>query len=330
MSDHRSNNSDAPVGHIVWINYSSLPRRKSGAANLGTTTLPSTSFNSGDMSGLEAGRLTQINAVTDWDSPPIYLEKALRYLASWRRRIATLASTQAYTAINAQFPRAVDFQSFDMLFWLGVMCDTTSSALTQRPLVISEHDCELPKATFSQAQAIYQTFYAHRSSTYGIGDTNKTDTAPELWGTFLLSPQPLSGAKARWPCRTDEAFAILQEAIPVKVLLWCRVARLQTLNEDLISATLSVYQYWTVAYDQFMRDCIANHEALPAKVQSWYVILAMHWHLGCLLDANCIERVDDDSLSANLQRSLRRSSGLVLELKKANSNAIADLARVSC
>lgn len=54
MSDHRSNNPDAPVGHIVWINYSSLPRRKSGAANLGTTTLPSTSFNSGDMSGLEA------------------------------------------------------------------------------------------------------------------------------------------------------------------------------------------------------------------------------------------------------------------------------------
>ncbi|KAF7621423.1 hypothetical protein AFLA_011724 [Aspergillus flavus NRRL3357] len=160
----------------------------------------------------------------------------------------------------------------------------------------------------------------------------------QLRGTFLLSPQPLSGAKARWPCRTDEAFAILQEAIPVKVLLWRRVARLQNLNagtgqrdiEDLISATLSVYQYWTVAYDQFMRDRIANHEVLPAKVQSWYVILAMHWHLGCLLAANCIERVDNDSLSANLQRSLRRSAGLVLELKKANRNAIADLARVSC
>ncbi|KAE8137303.1 hypothetical protein BDV38DRAFT_283141 [Aspergillus pseudotamarii] len=314
----------------------------SRAANLRTTDLHSPSFNPGDMSGLEARSLAQINAVKDWDSRPTYLETALRYLASWRRRIAAQGSSQTYTrssAQSAQMSRAIVLQSFDLLFWLGVMCDTTSSALTQRPLVIAEHDCELPKITTSQALPVYQTAYAHMSTTYGVGDTNRTGTTPELWGTYLLSSPRLSGDKARWPCSADEAFAILQEAIPVKVLLWRRVARLQTLTnartgerdiEGVISATLSVYQHWTVAYGQFMRDCITNHESLPAKVQSWYVILGMHWHLGCLLAATCIEQVDNDSLSESLQRSLRRSSGLVLELKKANGNAISDLARVSC
>lgn len=314
----------------------------SRSADFNAPALRSPSFDSGDMSGFEVHSSPQINAVKDWDGPPTYLETALRCLVPWRRRIAAQGSLQAHATSSvqlAQMPHAVDLQSFDTLFWLGVMCDTTSSALTQRPLVIAEDDCELPMDTSRRAVPLYQTACARIPSAYDVGDTNGTSTTSKLWGAYLLSSQRLSGDQARWPCGTDEAYAVLQEAIPVKVLLWRRVARLQTLKnasagqediEDSIATTLSVYQHWTIAYGQFMRGCVADHKNLPVKVQSWYVILAGHWHLGCLLAANCIESIDNDSLSERLQRSLRRSSNLVMELKKANSNAISDLARVSC
>ncbi|KAL2829118.1 hypothetical protein BJY01DRAFT_255131 [Aspergillus pseudoustus] len=314
----------------------------STSADLNPFDLGPASFNSGDRRGLETHSLAQIDAVKNWDGPPTYLETALRCLASWRRRIAAHCSVRTHTTSSAQLaqmPHAVDLQSFDMLFWLGVMCDTTSSALTQRPLVIVEEDCELTLDTSRQALPLYPTVDARVSSTYDVGDTNGASTMSKLWGTYLLSSRRLSGDQAQWPCDTDEVYAILQEAIPVKVLLWRRVARLQTLRnsstdhediEDSIAATLSVYQHWNMAYGQFMRGCVADHQSLPVKVQSWYMILAGHWHLGCLLAANCIEWVDNDLLSAGLQRSLRRSSNLVMELKKANANAISDLAQVSC
>ncbi|KAJ5898520.1 hypothetical protein N7504_008808 [Penicillium tannophilum] len=326
---------DLVLGHCK----ASYPGR---AAEFSTTDLHSTGFNPENISRLETRDLPQTDVSKRWDGLTTYLETALRHLASWRRRTAARDFSHAHTASSAQsaqMPRTVDLQSFDMIFWLGVMCDTTLSALTQRPLVIAEDDCELPKATSDQALPLSQTKCAQMSSAYRIGNVNGAGTAPGLWGSYLLSSQSLNGDQARWPCSTEEASAVLQEAIPIKVLLFRRVAKLQTLKnswtrekdiEDLISATLSVYQHWTMAYGQFMRDCLADYEKLPAKVQSWYIILAGHWHLGCLLAANCIEQIDNESLSDSLRRSLRRSSDLVMELKKENATAISDLARVSC
>ncbi|KAJ6006490.1 hypothetical protein N7451_004434 [Penicillium sp. IBT 35674x] len=312
------------------------------AADFNTAELHSTGFNPENISCFEDRNLAQADVGKKWDGLTTYLETALRHLASWRRRTAAQGFSQAHpasSAQSAQMPHTVDLQSFDMIFWLGVMCDTTLSALTQRPLVIAEHDCELPQSTSDQALPLSQITCAQMSSACRTGNVNGAGSALKLWGSYLLSPQSLNGDQARWPCSTEDASAILQEAIPIKVLLFRRVARLQTLKnswtgqndiEDSISAILSVYQHWTVAYGQFMRDCLADHENLPAKVQSWYIILAGHWHLGCLLAANCIEQIDNASLSENLRRSLRRSSGLVMELKKENAIAISDLAQVSC
>lgn len=111
-------------------------------AGFNATDLGSAGFNSGDMSRLKTHSFAQINAVKNWDRPPTYLETALRCLVSWQWRIATQCSLPAHTTSSvqlAQMSHAVDLQSFDMLFWLGVMWDTTSSTLTQRPLVISDN-----------------------------------------------------------------------------------------------------------------------------------------------------------------------------------------------
>ena len=286
--------------------------------------------------------LSQIEFLRSLDGPPTHLEEALRHLGSWRRRIMLGSLTKTSRTSPAQplkTPSATEMQSFNMLFWLGVMCDTTSSTLTQRPLVITEDDCALEIDRSKHVQTMKYGETAHMWSNDFVGRPGMGNALSELWGTYLLSTQPWTRDQRRWPCTIKEAAAILQEAIPIKVLLFRRVAQMQALIsarsgprevEDLISATLLVYQHWTTTYSQFLSDCAADHENVPAKIQSWYIILAGHWHLGSLLAANCILQIDDSSLSLSLQRSLRRSSALVLELKRTSVNAISDLAQVSC
>merc|ERR1711939_215061 len=132
-----------------------------------------------------------------------------------------------------------------------------------------------------------------------------------MGGKYLLDfkptgPRPL----ARWPCSFDEAALILQEAIPVKVLMFRKVGQLQTLAyrrnapsklEKCIEEALEVYQHWNATYGQFMLDCVAQHNQLPPHVQSWYVILDGHWHYGCLLLADKISQTDKEDRTMKAQ-----------------------------
>jgi len=267
--------------------------------------------------------------------PPIYLETAVRNLFSWRRRLGRHLKMSSTKTINISLK---DRQSFNMLFWLGVMCDTTVSAISERPLVIADEDCAIisedPDPSYHpvETDVSYDKPYGSRMHPHFDGN---------IWGLYLLGLKfgDRKGTEARWPCSLADAASVLREAIPTKVLLFRKVAQLKTLSyrsssprdfESCIKEALDVYQHWNAHYGQFMLDCIADHNHLPPQVQSWYVILGSHWHLGCLLLAAMIEQLDAETKTLNLQRSLRRSCALIWELQKENAYAISNLSEVGC
>ncbi|KAJ9609634.1 hypothetical protein H2200_005962 [Cladophialophora chaetospira] len=274
-------------------------------------------------------------------SPPIYLEAAVRNLFSWRRKIERYRRLRSknrndhgHGSMGAL--TAKDHQTFNLLFWLGVMCDTTSSAISKRPLVISDEDCAMIQ---ERVDDMYQDVQSDLDQ-YRPGDEEQDNDTGSLWGDYLLKVSSARSRKTqhRWPCTLDEAATILQEAIPVKVLMFRKVAALQTLAyrrtpphrlEKCINDALDVYRHWNSMYLPFMNDCVSGHNSLPANVQSWYVILDGHWHYGCLLLADTISQVDKEGKTMKPQRNLRANCHLIRELRHDNAVAIAKIAEAS-
>jgi hypothetical protein len=129
----------------------------------------------------------------------------------------------------------------------------------------------------------------------------------------------------------------LADAAPIKVLLFRKVTRIQTLLlrhaprerlEDGIKDALYVYRYWNAVYGPFILDCIASHDLLPARIQSWYICLTGHWHLAVLLLADIIQTIDDQlGLESHYGGGTSR---LITGLRQRSTQAVADLARCSC
>lgn len=296
-------------------------------------------------------------------SPTFYLETAVRNLFSWRRKVERYrrlrlcrTSQPGYSDGSSSSELALkDQQTFNILFWLGVMCDTTSSAITKRPLVIPDEDCAMIQDKMEEDAVLHEnglptsTVTTDQRREGGIIDfsvpgqvavAEHQKTAKELWGEYLLkfkSAGPRT-IQPRWPCSFESAAGVLQEAIPVKVLMFRKVAQLQTLAyrrsapsrmEECIGEAIAVYQHWNTTYMPFMLDCVRVHNELPARVQSWYVILDGHWHYGCLLLADAIAQIDRDQQTMQPQRTLRERCGLIGELKRDNARAIADIAQAS-
>ncbi|KAI1618491.1 hypothetical protein EDD37DRAFT_268637 [Exophiala viscosa] len=278
--------------------------------------------------------ITQEIAGEEWDpfdttelevlaSPPAYLEVAVRHLFAWRRKVERHRRKRSKTTENCATPALAlkDEQTFNILFWLGVMCDTTSSAITKRPLIIADEDC----AVIHDEQASFDL---------------QADDAGALWGDYLMSSRWAGPQKPmpRWPCSFEEAAVVLQEAIPIKVLMYRKIGQLQTLAyrrtspskiERCVGEALAVYQHWNDTYGQFLLDCVNAHNNLPPHVQSWYVILDGHWHYGCLLLADTIAQLDREERTMDAPRQLRATCRLIAELRRDNAQAIARIAQAS-
>ncbi|KAF2814754.1 uncharacterized protein BDZ99DRAFT_506144 [Mytilinidion resinicola] len=289
-----------------------------------------------------------LDEVTELEGPPIFLETALRQIFSYRcklesiERQRTIAMKKCASPEMAENPNILstkDRKTFDLLFWLAVMFDTLSAAMNKRPLVVSDEDSDirdgnLPGQHISQDDIISNPSPTYRSMLAKEGDS-------KLWGDFLLRQKHLRFCHkiARWPCSYEDAASTLCDAAPIKVLLFRKVTHLQTLLsrrvmyeklEQTILDALQVYQHWNDSYNQFILDCIANHDDLPPRIQSWYVVLAGHWHLAALLLADIIEVIDDGQLGLESQQNVRHSSRLVSKLREQNANVLSDLGRCSC
>ncbi|KAJ5980571.1 Regulatory protein alcR [Penicillium waksmanii] len=278
------------------------------------------------------------------DGAPTFLEAANRQLYTFRHKGST-GSTLADDpeSLNASEPTQLDpilasqeyRSTLGLLFWLGIMFDTLSAAMYQRPLVVSDEDSQIS----SGSPAVPEVEDELELS--GISQ-NGTRMKKDVWDDFFLHPSAerddLGQIHVRWPCSYEEAAAVLSEATPVKVLLYRRVTQLQTLVyrgascdklEEIIQKTLLVYQHWNYSYQRFMLDCVENHEFLPSRIQSWYVILDGHWHLSIMLLADTIEGIDKGRLGSESEREARKATDFVSTLRTEHAFAVGGLARAS-
>ncbi|KAF2251734.1 C6 transcription factor AlcR [Trematosphaeria pertusa] len=323
----KSNNEDP---------HASLPH----AENEEKATLSAESSQVGDKDVNECeDLLSKLNLTMDGEGPPIHLEQGLRLIHSLRSRM-TMSGTMArpkktprcwkQSRFASNRLDAADRATVDLLFWLGIMFDTLSSAMHKRPLVVSLEDSDLPAAR----EASQDSSPPERA----LNLIAKTD---DLWDDYLFSRQRkrLQGRPVRWPCSHDAAASILCDAAPVKVLLFRKVTRIQTLLsrnahgeriERAVQAALEVYEHWQKLYAPFIRDCIENHDRLPCRVQSWYICLTGHWHLATLLLADLIEIIDDAELSLESKRRQRTWSNFIATFREKNCRSLSDIARCAC
>ncbi|KAE8414591.1 hypothetical protein BDV36DRAFT_311706 [Aspergillus pseudocaelatus] len=306
------------------------------------------------------GEGMELDELLDHDPAPMYLETALRQLFTFRSRLIKLrrqGSNRAleqcckdtkgdvyHTGLRTHPSGQVDLMlkdseaqnTFNLLFWLGIMFDTLTSVIYQRPTVVSDEDsqiihsrsrfCSFPDAVDLDGWDI---------SSYSVGKREES-----VWGDFFLRKRNMlhNLNQARWPCSYEEAAEVLSDAAPVKVLLFRRINHINTLVcrgdeaeaiEEAIHSALLIYEYWNSTYKQFMLDCVSHHTELPSRIQSWYLVLAGHWHLAAMLLADTVEGIDQARLGQSSQAEHRCTTGLISLLKHENAFAVGGLARYS-
>ncbi|OAL05424.1 hypothetical protein IQ06DRAFT_211592 [Phaeosphaeriaceae sp. SRC1lsM3a] len=270
--------------------------------------------------------LAKLNIAIDAEGPPTHLEHGLRLIHSLRSRMIMQTdtapglphTTKRYRPSTGQLDEA-DRATVDLLFWLGIMFDTLSSAMRRRPLVVSDGDSDI----------------------YPELPSETTDGSLGLWDTYLFARQQrrIQDAGTRWPCSFDQAAAILCDAAPVKVLLFRKITRIQTLItrrvrsskiEHAIKAALEVHAHWETTYAPFVQDCIDYHDQLHPHIQSWYTCLAGHWHLASLLLADLIEVVLASRHETVETQSQSAFNSFVVESRVVSCRLVSDMATRAC
>ena len=248
-------------------------------------------------------------------------------------------------------------ETFKLLSWLAIMFDTISAAVLQRPTVISDEDSGLAASDPWKGRTPLSSL--NHSEQNSIDSAMNIDldgwqpsfqqliegmetTDGDVWGNLFLErngpPTIPSFNEGMWSCTFEEAAAILCDAAPVKVLLFRRVGHIQKLMtrkanaqalETAFEEALSVYNFWNKSYGRFIEQCIQNHHDLPSRIQSWYIVLAGHWHLGALLLADVVDEMDEAGLGLGGQQQKRRISTLSYDLRRKNAVSVSELCRCS-
>lgn len=265
------------------------------------------------------------------DTQQIWLERATRRLHVLRRRVELYdrqmrnekgIGRDGKTKTSHSYYDAECRKTMDLLFWLAVMFDTISSAMTERPLTVSDDD--------SSNLALTHPTTATSSSALSSSSSQLALAGPKRWNVILSKDQQTKITSLRWPCTDQDIAQELADAAPVKVLLYRKVTRLQALlarapavddgaaAEEAIEDALMVYGHWQTLYNPLFGDCIAHHGLLSARIQSWYVCLLGHWLLATLLLVDLVEM---------MARGGR--AGTTAAIRSASVGMIADLARAS-
>jgi hypothetical protein len=288
--------------------------------------------------------LAQLLKVLDHDGPTITLDIALRKLHDHQRRLEDSgnAPTDSFGPSPPPPKLSGDHkQTFGLLYWLAVMFDTISAAINRRSFTVSDQDthfnCE-PGSAPDPPPTIDLDGWSDQSSK----EKHPLDSGVDLWGDYFLHQQSRVGdvrkGNTRWPCSYIDAAACLADAAPVKVLLFRRIGQLQSLfyrrssAQDLekgIEAAMSVYNHWNNSYGRFIEDCIQHHEDLPARIQSWYILLAGHWNLGVLILSDLIRKMDDSRRTLPGNRRSRLSTDFAGMHRSRAAFTVSELGRCS-
>lgn len=295
------------------------------------------------------GNLTSLRKILNDDGGPIFLDVAVRKLHVHRRRLKDAKFSNNNKNSLAMDSSIVlteqDKQTFELTFWLAIMFDTISAAMNRRSFALDDRETRIDDddsrpRNFASDNVLTCDLDAF-SGFSNMGDSGFIQES-QIWGDYFLRQRSRIGETrkqtVRWPCSYEEAAECLADAAPVKVLVFRRLGHLQDLFyqrasadaiERAITATLEVYNHWKSTYGLFIADCIAHHESLPARIQSWYILLASHWHLAIFLLADLVDKLDDLNMSLPANRATRKTTDFAATLRVRSAFTVSDLGRCS-
>ncbi|KAF4449512.1 hypothetical protein F53441_7225, partial [Fusarium austroafricanum] len=274
----------------------------------------------------------EIASIIDNDGPPIFMERAARKMHTLKfkydaeRRGISRASKKRANLLSAM--SSEDRGTIGLLYWLTVMFDTVSSSMAERPLVVVDANSQHDDAR---------------------GDTD--------WNVPLFIQDSLDKPRqvVHWPCSYEEAAEAVTRSAPVKVLMFRHVAYLQSILrqgasgekvEEFIERSARVYRYWNmtqyvpshylsspvstnITSGTFFRELLQNYDCIPGRIQSWFICISAHWHLGVLLLADIISHIDTHNLGLSTPRQTRINSKWVMRIRERSAKELSDLARVT-
>ncbi|CRK10888.1 hypothetical protein BN1723_009206 [Verticillium longisporum] len=218
--------------------------------------------------------MSRIARAISRDGPPVHIERATRKMHILKSRFISAsrkaAKAQGRAATQDLYIMTPENETtVGLLYWLAVMFDTLSSSMDERPVTVTDEDCQHDDLPPSEAEN-------------------------DRWHVDLFIKDTLEAPsqRLRWPCSYEDAAEAVTRSGPVKVLLYRHVSYLQTLLrrgqtgariEETLAATTSLYRYWNVTHGAFFRDLLRDFDAVPGRIRSWFFCISAHWHLASLL-----------------------------------------------
>ncbi|KAL4923604.1 putative C6 transcription factor [Aspergillus undulatus] len=273
--------------------------------------------------------VSQIRDMINREGPPMFMERAARKMHALKYRFDAFengfskphdckkdkpGSTKALTPENQA--------TVGLLYWLAVMFDTVSSSMNERPVVVLDEDCQ-----HQGRDELRKGNDDHR-----ICSSNRWDLDRFVPGGLKARP------RTRWPCSYEAAAEDIVRSAPVKVILFRHLSYLQnairrgrpkTQIEDIISSTLLLYQHWNRTHGAFFAELTEHHDAVPQRIQSWFVVISGHWHLAAMMVADLFEFVDENDLGQEEASSRRVGSQTARRIRMHSARELAVLARIA-
>ncbi|KAF4977325.1 hypothetical protein FZEAL_6148 [Fusarium zealandicum] len=279
----------------------------------------------GKAPGARSSVAPRVMDIMSRDGPPTFLERAARKIQSLKYNFE--ANESGFMETSQSYQQHKDTRKIDMeergtigmLYWLAVMFDTVSSSMNERPIALADEECQNDAAE-KRAKA---------------AAASKAQQSSHRWDLNLFAqdgPETL-----HWPCGYDLAAEAVTRSAPIKVLLFRHVSYLQNalrkkcypLVEEIIQSTISTYRYWNTTYGAFFRDLVRDYDAVPPRIKSWFICMAVPWHLGSLMLSDLIDFVDKNSLGSKEATASRVNSKMTARIRTSSAIELSDLARVT-
>jgi hypothetical protein len=260
-------------------------------------------------------------------SQPVFIERATRKIHAMKFRldIAEMGFS-AFSEGGGAKPQEAELSAEErstigLVYWFAVMLDTVSSSLNEKPVTVTDEDCQPEDDAANELN-------------------ESKSLAHQRWEArlFVQDDLEIPSATLSWPCSYHEAAEAVVRSAPVKVLLFRYISYLQnTLRkrqfgrpiEDVIGGALLLYKYWGMTYGSFFRSLIRDYSNVPPRIKGWFVCIVVPWHLGALMLADFIDFVDSNGLGSEESSRRRKAENLASKIREASASELADIAFVT-
>ncbi|KAH7133958.1 hypothetical protein EDB81DRAFT_88895 [Dactylonectria macrodidyma] len=284
------------------------------------------------VSGRKGYLESHIKSIIAADGPPWFIERAARKVHTIKFRYDSIKASLSdelkdpsnfESTATAKSISDEDMGTFNLLYWMTIMIDTISSALNNRPVVLSDTDCHHDPAYLGHPDV----------EQFGI-EYHPHDL--QWWGKFF-DPKG-DDSTLRWPCSYETAIRVIVAATPVKVVLFRLVSQLQNsirskhrgeLIETIISNCMAIYQHWNANYSAFFQDMIEQYVIVPMQLRIWFIHVVVYFHCATLILADLLELVDSKGLGLEYSSQVRLNIGVVKFIRRDSSTIVSDLAKAS-